>query len=185
MIKLQPCDLLLYVTEGANWTSVLSRWLIGRYGHVSTYIGQAFENMPFIYQSEGRGALIDSLQEHTNRLVLVMRPDPAEVTQEQKDTVIAKAIEIVSDPQSYYDYVAIIKFCVPYILKKKFPWLPINPPEYKRDKYMICSEAAAEPWWRAGIAILPTTVPPLPTDFVKSPVLQIMGEGRIFQDVVP
>lgn len=185
MIKLEPCDVLLYVNEGTNWVSAFSRWAIGRYEHVSTYMGTAFLNTPFIYQSEGRGALIDSLQEHTNRLVTVMRADPAQITQAQKDQVIAEAIEIVSGPGSYYDYVAIVKFCVPYILKKKFPWLPINPPEYKRDRYMICSEAAAEAWWRAGISILPTDVIPLPGDFLTSLALDIVGEGRILVDVVP
>jgi hypothetical protein len=185
MIKLQPLDLLLYVNESNNWLlGTFSRWAIGRYEHVSTYVGIGFENVPFIYQSEGRGVVLDSLYEHTGRLVMVMRPKPS-ITDAQKDVVLKEAIGIVSNPDSYYDYVSIVRFCVPYVLKRKFPWLPFNPPDYKRDKFMICSEAAAEPWWRASLVILPLTRIPLPTDFLSSPILTPVGEGRVMQDVIP
>ena len=181
MIKLQPLDLLLYVNEGKSWVSAFSRWAIGRYEHVSTYVGVGFGNVPFIYQSEGRGVILDSLYEHTGRLVMVMRPNPS-ITQAQKDAVLKEAIGIVSDPNSYYDYVSIVTSCLPRVLEEKFPWIPI-PLKYQRDKTYICSEAAAEPWWRTGLMILPDTIVPLPGDFLTSPLLIQMGEGRLMEEV--
>ena len=177
MIKLEPYDVLLYVNEGKDWVSSFSRWAIGRYDHVAVYLGRF--NVPMLYQSVGRGVSIQSLQPDTGKLVLIMRPA---LTLSENISVFNAAIELASNPQSYYDYLAIVKFCVPLILKRKFPWLPVSP-NYKRDRAMICSEAAAECFWRGGVEVLPKDAIPLPSDFVTSPVLEIKGEGRILKDI--
>ena len=182
MFKLEPCDVLLYVNEGKDIFSAISRWGAGRYSHVAMYIGKAFDDVPFLFESSGRGTTLINLQSHTGRLVKVMRAD--HLASWQKKEIIAKAIELASDPQAYYDYHAIAWYCIPRVLKRKFPFLPI-PPKYVRDKKVICSEAVAEAFWRAGIQVLPKDVVPLPGDFESSPILEVVGEGRLLEDILP
>jgi hypothetical protein len=179
-IKLNPCDAILYQNDRTDPISSFSRWAIGPYEHCSLYLGKAW-SIPFLYESDGRGVQVASLYRYMGRPVLILRPD---ITDRQRNKVIDEGISIASALDSYYDYLAIVRFCVPYVLKRKFPWLP-NPPEYKRDKYMICSEALAEAFWRADIPILPKDAIPLPGDFVKSPVLYPVGQGKLLKDVVP
>ena len=181
-MKLKPCDVLLYVNEGTDIFSAISRLGAGRYSHVAMYTGKAFDGVPFLFESSGRGATLINLQSHMGRLVKVMRPD--HLASWQKKEIIAKTIELASDPQAYYDYFTIVKSCIPRILKEKFPFLPI-PVMYHRDPMMICSEAVAEVFWRAGIEVLPKDVVPLPTDFETSPILEVVGEGRLMEDVLP
>jgi hypothetical protein len=191
--KPEDCDVFCYVDEGKGWTSTVSRWAIGRYNHVSLYLGRAFGDIPFLYQSTGRGVVIQSVQEQTGRLVTVLRPNILPINQGR---VIRRAIEIASDPQSYYDYLAYVNTCLPRVLKEKFPWLPIPTP-YHRDPAMVCSEAVAEAFWWAGIDSLPQLPKQvddqgeyyaevqLPGDFYKSEVFTIMYEGRLFEDIQP
>ncbi len=179
-MNLEPCDVLLYVIEGKDIFSAISRWGEGRFGHAALYLDNFF-NVPMIYQSTGRGAALDSLQQDTGRLVLVMRPDSLRAN---RDSLIRQAITIASDPRSYYDYHCIARSCIPRLLKQKFTWLPI-PTQYHRDAAMICSEAVAEVFWRAGIDVLPKDIVPLPGDFAKSPILYPVCEGRLFDDIVP
>jgi uncharacterized protein YycO len=174
MIKLQPGDVLMFVQEGNDWKSVIGRWGIGRYGHVAMYLGNAFNVVPVMIESTGGGVEIHSLQYATGDLIKVMRPKAIS----EIDSIIKVAIDIASDPQSYYDYFCIIKNCLPRVFKEKFPWLPI-PLQYHRDAAMICSELVAEIYWKAGINILPKDIVPLPGDFESSPVLADLGEGRI------
>jgi hypothetical protein len=184
MFKLEIGDIFVYVDEGKGFTSRISRWAIGRYNHVSMYIGKGFGEVPFVFESNGRGASIVSLQHQTGRLVTVMRPII------KRGTVIDNAITLASDPKSYYDYFAYVHDCLPRVLWEKFPFLPIKP-EYIRDATLICSEAIAECYWRAGIEILPQLVEgdakviPLPGDFVKTLVLDPVYEGRLLQDIQP
>lgn len=178
MFRLEMGDILVYVDEGTGFTSSVSRWAIGRYNHVSMYLGEAMGGVPFIYESNGRGVSIVSLQYQTGRLVTVLRPEI------EMQTTSSEAIKIASDPKSYYDYFAYVHNCLPRVLKEKFPWLPI-PSQYHRDDAMICSEAVAEAFWRAGIDILPQDVIPLPGDFVKSLILDPVYEGRLLEDILP
>jgi hypothetical protein len=209
----EACDVFAYVDEGKGWTSTVSRWAIGRYDHVSLYLGRAFADIPFLYESNGRGVSIVNVQHQTGRLVTVLRPQLSDI---DKTRVIRKGIEIASDPKSYYDYLAYVTNCLPRVLKEKFPWLPI-PYQYHRDAAMICSEAVEEAFFRAGIDVLPQNliesvsrdgpvatwemwkilgfpngiiqnelrVIPLPGDFVKSLLFNIMFEGRLFEDIQP
>lgn len=152
---------------------------MGRYEHVLIYLGKAFNGIPMLYESDGRGVVIQNLSHQTGRHVLVMRPKI-----KNKDEIIANSIEIASNDKSYYDYFAIIRSAVPRLLKEKFPFLPI-PSHYVRDQMMICSEAVAEPFWEANIIILPKDIIPLPDDFKTSPILELLDEGRLLEDILP
>jgi hypothetical protein len=178
MFKLEMGDVFVCVNEDRGFIASFSRWAIGQWDHVSMYVGKAFNEVPFLYESNGRGVAIHSLQPQTGRLVTVMRPK----IQIQK--VIEQAIEIATDPKSYYDYYAIVHSCVPRVLKEKFPWLPI-PLQYHRDDAMICSEAVAEAFWKAGINVLPQDVIPLPSDFIMSSILNFVYGGRLLEDIQP
>jgi len=181
MFKPEIGDIFVYVDEGKGFTSTISRWAIGRYNHVSMYIGKAFGDIPFIYESNGRGVSIVSLQHQTGRLVTVMRP---QLTDPIKQIIIYHAMFIASEKKSYYDYLSYVHFCLPRVLKEKFPFLPI-PSLYYRDDQMICSEAVAECYWRVGIDILPQDIVPLPGDFVESLILDPVYEGRLLEDILP
>jgi hypothetical protein len=182
MFKLEPGDVFVFVNEDKGWTADISRWGIGRYGHAAMYVGFGFGgNVPFFFESTGRGCALHSLQHHFGELVTVMRP---QINASAKQQVINNAIDLANSDKGYYDYLCIAKNCIPRVLKEKFPWLPI-PPKYHRDPAMICSEAVAECYWRAGIEVLPEDVVPLPGDFLTSLIFDIAGEGRILQDVVP
>lgn len=172
---LQPCDILLYIDEGKSPISKLSQWAIGRFNHVSMYLGEAFDGVGFVYESNGRGVSIVSLQHQVGRLVLVLRPL---ITEDDKVKVINTAIEIASNPKSYYDYFCIVQSCVPRVLKERFTFLPI-PLQYHRDASMICSEAVAEVFWQNMLKILPRNVVPLPSDFATSRVLRPLYVMRI------
>jgi hypothetical protein len=187
MFKLEPCDVLLHVNETKGWTQDISRWGIGKYGHVSMFVGHAvllFGDIPFVFESTGRGTALHSLQSLTGDLVLVMRPS---INLSWKEQVISNAITLVNSPQAYYDYFTIITSCIPRVLKSKLPF-PLNlliPVKYHRDVMVICSEAVAEVFWRSDVKVLPEDTVPLPGDFESSGVLSAIGQGRIMEDVLP
>jgi len=188
MFQPLPCDVFVYVDEGTGFTSKVSRWAIGRYNHVSMYFGKILTNTPFIYESNGRGVSIVSLQHQTGRLVTVLRLTPQADAAFETSLIVkllSTMINIASDPQSYYDYLSYVTNCLPRVLKEKIPWLPI-PSQYHRDAAMICSEAVAEVFWRNEIDVLPQvprTMIVLPGDFVKSSLFDIKYEGRILEDI--
>jgi hypothetical protein len=189
-MTLQPCDIILFINDKNDLLSRFSRWAIGPYSHVAMYLGKFF-NVPLVYESRGRGVVVASLLGQTGNPVAVMRSVLPPTSLEVKgSTVLAGCLEmrltafsIAADEKSFYDYTAIVRFCVPYILKRKFPWLPYNPPKYKRDKFMICSEAVAEVFWRNDIEIVPKNVVPLPGDFAISPFLRYVGQGKLMEDI--
>lgn len=180
-MKLEPCDVLLYIDEATGICSLISKWGAGRFSHASLYIGEAFFDIPFLVESSGRGAVIASLQSHTSRLVQVMRPV---IASGARKSVIQEAIKIASSSNAYYDYFTIARNCIPRILWEKFPFLPI-PPYYVRDSMFICSELVAEAFWKAGIDVLPEDTVPLPIDFETSTVLSPMYQGRVLVDLLP
>lgn len=179
--KVEPCDVFLHAIEGDSLFSKLERWAVGDFNHVSMFIGEAFDGIPFLVESDGRGVVIQNLQQKTGQLVLVMRP---QLGAAEKKIIIGEAIKLASDDHAYYDYLAIIRSCVPRVLKEKFPFLPI-PSVYVRDQMMICSEAIAEIFWRSGFDILPKDIVPLPDDFKGSPPLISVVWGRIMEDILP
>jgi len=179
--KVEPCDVFLHEIEGDSLFSKLERWAVGKYNHVSMFIGEAFDGVPFLVESDGRGAVIQSLQHKTGQLVLVMRP---EIDAAEKKILISEAIKLASDDNAYYDYFAIVRSCIPRVLKEKFPFLPI-PPKYVRDQMVICSEAIAEIFWRSGIDILPKDIVPMPDDFEKGLTLTPVAWGRVMENILP
>jgi hypothetical protein len=196
--KIMPLDILVYINDRKDLFSRIKRWAIGPYEHVSIYLGKAW-GTPLKYESEGRGVAIKSLASDTGLPVVVMR---ATLTQEEKDKVFISILDICSNSGSYYDYFAVVKYCLPRIIERKFHFK--LPTKYKRDSYMICSEAAAEPFWRnymrvlrcdtlrrsffAGNKLLEeinTTPIPMPSDFVNSDSLKYISIGNIFSDLFP
>lgn len=178
MFKLEPADLLLCVNDRNDLFSSIKRAVIGRYEHISMYVG-SFHDIPMLYESDGRGVAIQNIAHQTGRPVVVMRPT---IDYKDKDSIVATAIDIASQDNSYYDYLGIMHSAIPRIIKEKLPFIPI-PSHYVRDDMMICSEACAEPFWRLGIAVLPRTIIPLPGDFFYSPFLERAYEGKLLQDI--
>jgi hypothetical protein len=146
------------------------------------YLGKTFFQVPLLVESTGRGVALHSLQPQTGRLVVVARL--RSWLEGKKHSLIDGAIRLADDPQAYYDYFSIVRSCVPRVLKEKLPFLPI-PLKYHRDPTMICSELVAELFWRAELEVLPQDVIPLPGDFEGSPLLEVMWEGRLLEDILP
>jgi len=177
MFKLQSCDVLLFSQEGSGIKKIIGRWGVGKWGHVAM-VGNT-DNVPILFESTGRGAVIHSLESNRGRYVKVMRLNVNIIYK----VLLSTALNIVADPHSYYDYYCIVRSRIPRVLKTKFPWLPI-PLKYHRDAAMICSELVAEIFWRASINILPKNIVPLPGDFEFSQFLKPVAEGRLLVDIV-
>jgi len=178
MFKLEPCDVLAFEVEGDGILAKLEREFIGGVSHVSLYLGKAFNDY-LVFESNIRGASIVNLKSERGRLVKVLRPRIEPI---QKQVVIANAVGLASEERAFYDYPVIILSCVPRVLKMKFPRLPI-PVKYCRDVIVMCAEGVAECFWRAWIWVLPTSRVPLPPDFLESPILEEVYEGRILEDI--
>ena len=177
--RLEPADILLCVNDRTDIFSRIYRGAIGRYEHVSMYIG-TFCDIPMLYESDGRGVVLQNVAHQTGRPVVVMRPL---IEWKYKHSVVATAINIASQDSSHYDYLAIMHSAIPRVIKEKLPFLPI-PSRYIRDDVMICSEACAETFWRRNILVLPKTVIPIPGDFFDSPILEYAYEGKLMEDIV-
>lgn len=214
-IKLQPCDIILWINEKNDPINRLSRWAIGKYCHVAMYVGRHwFEasgwgfNIPLVYESRGRGVYIASLLPQTGMPAAVMRPsslDDPMVPKSVADTTIQQllstAFDLAADEKHFYDYFAIVHSVLPRVIAEKLPWLWCDQPwlplpvKYQRDIFFICSEAVAEVWWRNDTLILPDDIRdadgihsgsiPLPGDFAKSPILKLVGTGKLMEDIVP
>jgi len=193
-MKLETCDIILWINEKNDPISRLSRWAIGPYSHVAMYL-EKFEGVPMVYESRGRGVTIASLLPQIGSLVAVMRPifhllplkppfSSPETFIPLKTRIIKTALLLAADEKSFYDYSSIVHSVLPRIIAEKLPWLPL-PVKYHRDIFFICSEAVAEVWWRNDMEILPRDVIPLPMDFALSPILRYVGTGKLMEDIVP
>lgn len=188
MITLQSCDIILFRNDRNDPLARFSRWAIGPYEHVAMYMGRIFTRiysfLPMVYESRGRGVYIASLLPQTGKPVAVMRPILG--AESYREKLLKTASEIAADEKSLYDYFCIVYSCIPRVLHEKLPpWLPIPiPVKYHRDIFMICSEAVAEVFWRNGFEVLPEDTVPLPVDFVLSPVLQYVGQGKLIEDIL-
>jgi len=184
--KLEPMDFLIDVNRGQNPMSVIKRWAVGEYSHVFAYLGNLRLGVggllyPFLYESSGRGVVLQSLSNRYGQEVVVMRLKP-----EFRDkiwVIVEEAIKLASDSQSFYDYFCIPLNIVPRVFHDKFG-MPI-PVKYQRNEQMVCSEACAEPCWRAKVPVLPEDVVPLPGDFVElSGILDEVNRGVLSADWV-
>ena len=179
--KLQPIDFLINVNRGKDPASVIKRWGVGEYSHVFAYLplyvpvhGLLLQH-PFLYESSGRGVVIQSLSNRYGQEVVVMRLKPE--FRDRIEVIVAEAVKLASDPASFYDYMCVPLNIIPRVFHDKFG-MPL-PLKYQRDEKMVCSEGCAEPCWRAKVPVLPENVVPLPGDFVTSPLLEEVHRGEL------
>jgi len=178
--KLNPGDILVSVDAGKGLFSKIRRWALGSdYTHCFLYMGKLglivnrrqprILRFPMLFESSGRGVALQSLSNRYGQEVVVMRLK-AEADRKRIPRVLEEAIKLASDPQSYYDYLCIVRFVLPRLIFEKLG-LPL-PLKYQRDPAMICSEACAEVFIRGGLPeLLYLEDVPLPGDFVTESLL--------------
>lgn len=182
-MKLQAGDILVCVNGKHNIVSSIKRWAIGPYSHVFMYLGNmgvlvhsTLLRHTMLFESNGRGVVLRSLSSRYGEEVVVMRlkaQHPLEMIK-----VIEEAIMLASDPQSSYDYFAVMCYILPRILHEKLG-MPL-PLAWQRDARQICSEAVYEVFRRAGLDLLPYWGVPLPGDFVTySAMLEEVHRGTL------
>ncbi|GAI16399.1 unnamed protein product, partial [marine sediment metagenome] len=172
--------------------SRVKRWLAGPYEHVFMYMGRLsllreghsseLWNVPLLFESNGRGVVLQSLSNRYDQEVVVMRLLPA--YRERIPQVLDEAIKLASDSQSYYDYLCIVRFAIPRLIFEKLG-LPM-PLKYHRDPWHICSEAVNEVFIRGGIPdLLFLEDVPLPSDFVTDSLLsEKVWAGSLSEELV-
>ena len=189
--KLEPGDILVNVNRRNDPFSKVKRWLAGPYEHVFMYMGRLgllrgghssdLWNVPMLFESSGRGVVLQSLSNRYQEVV-VMRLK-AEADRKRIPRVLDEAIKLASDSQSYYDYLCIVRFAIPRLICEKLG-LPM-PLKYHRDPWHICSEAVAEVFIRGGLDLLYLEDVPLPGDFVTdSLLLEKVWAGRLSEELV-
>jgi len=190
-LKLEPGDILVNVNRRNDPFSKVKRWLAGPYEHVFMYMGRLgllrgghssdLWNVPMLFESSGRGVVLQSLSNRYQEVV-VMRLK-AEADRKRIPRVLDEAIKLASDSQSYYDYLCIVRFAIPRLICEKLG-LPM-PLKYHRDPWHICSEAVAEVFIRGGVELLYLEDVPLPGDFVTdSLLLEKVWAGRLSEELV-
>ncbi len=188
--KLNPGDILININDRNDPFSKVKRWVAGPYEHVFLYLGKVRiivdpkQNVtlrfPLLFESNGRGVVIQALSNRYGQPVIVMRLKSE--YQGKIPRVLKEAVKLASDPHSYYDYFAIIRFAIPRLICEKLG-LPL-PLAWHRDEFQICSEACWEVFHQAGVDLLPQGVVPLPGDFVNSPLLETVWAGILSEEVV-
>ena len=165
-MKLEPADVLVDVNTSKGLFSRIVRWFLGDpFTHVRMFYGRRLPNSlgePVFYESLNRGVMFTKARGFLGKKVVVMRLRPE--FQRYIPAIIEKAWGIATDPQSAYDYWSIPSFLIPRLIFEKLG-LPL-PLKYQRNPFMVCSEAVAEVFWRAGLNVVPQDVEPLPGDFV-------------------
>lgn len=189
--KLEPADILVNVNDRKDLFSVIKRWAVGPYEHVFMYLGQVgilvsqrqprILRFPLLFESNGRGVVMQSLSNRYGQKVVVMRLI-AEHDKRRIPRVLEEAIKLASDERSYYDYFGIVKFVLPRLICEKL-WLPM-PLAWHRDPWHICSEAVFEVFYRAKLDILRRDVVPLPGDFVTDSLLKEAWRGSLSEDLI-
>ncbi|MBA7676224.1 hypothetical protein ES703_84465 [subsurface metagenome] len=190
-LKLEPGDILVNVNRRNDPFSKVKRWLAGPYEHVFMYMGRLgllrgghssdLWNVPMLFESSGRGVVLQSLSNRYQEVV-VMRLK-AEADRKRIPRVLDEAIKLASDSQSYYDYLCIVRFAIPRLICEKLG-LPM-PLKYHRDPWHICSEAVNEVFIQGGLELLYLEDVPLPGDFVTdSLLLEKVWAGRLSEELV-
>ena len=185
--KLQPVDILVNINDRNDCFSRIKRWGIGPYDHVFLYLGQVglyayhkqprLLRVPMIFESNGRGVCLRQLSERYGEKVVVMRLI-SEHDRRRIPYVLRAAVELASSPQAKYDYMCVPLNIVPRVFHDKFG-MPLAV-KYDRNEQMVCSEACAEPCWRAKVPVLPEDIVPLPGDFVElSRILEEVQRGEL------
>jgi hypothetical protein len=189
--KLEPADILVNVNDRNDPFSVIKRWVVGPYEHVFMYMGQVgilvsrrqprILRFPMLFESNGRGVVIQAVSNRYGQKVVVMRLI-SERDKKKIPRVLDEAIKLASDAQSYYDYLCIIRFVLPRLICEKLG-LPM-PMAWHRDPWHVCSEAVFEVFYRAGLEILRRDVVPLPGDFVTDSLLLEVWRGTLSEELV-
>lgn len=193
--KLEPGDILVNINNRKDLFSRIKKWAMnGPYEHVFMYMGKVgilvsrrqprILRFPMLFESGGRGVVIQSLSNRYGEEVVVMRLK-SEFDRRRIPRVLEEAIKLASNPQSYYDYLCLIRFALPRIICEKLG-LPM-PLKWHRDPWHICSEAVFEVFYRAKLVDIlpPWCVPPLPADFVMdSLLLEQVWAGRLSEELV-
>ena len=193
--KLEPADILVNVNDRNDVYSIIKRWAVGPYEHVFMYIGKVgilvsrkqprILRFPMLFESNGRGVVLQSLSNRYSQKVVVMRLI-AEHDRRRIPRVLEQAIKLASDAQSYYDYLCIVRFVLPRLICEKLG-LPM-PLAWHRDPWHICSEAVYEVFDRAKLPDILRfrTKVPLPGDFVTdSTLLEQKWVGVLSEDLIP
>ncbi|MBA7476968.1 hypothetical protein ES707_12364 [subsurface metagenome] len=187
--KLEPADILVNINDRNDPFSVIKRWVVGPFEHVFMYLG-AIDfapldkpplRVPMLFESNGRGVVLQSLSNRYGQKVVVMRLI-SERDKKKIPRVLDEAIKLASDAQSYYDYLCIIRFVLPRLICEKLG-LPM-PLAWHRDPWHVCSEAVFEVFYRAGLEILRRDVVPLPGDFVTDSLLLEVWRGTLSEELV-
>jgi len=192
---LEPGDILVTVNNRKDLLSRIKRWAMnGPYGHAFMYMGKVgilvsrrqprILRFPMLFESSGRGVVLQSLSNRYGQEVMVMRLK-SEFDRRRIPYVLQEAIKLASNPQSYFDYLCLIRFVLPRIICEKLG-LPI-PLKWHRDPWHICSEAVFEVFYRAKLVEIlpPWCVPPLPGDFVTdSLLLEQVWAGSLSEELV-
>ena len=188
--QLEPVDILLQECTGRDPFSIVKRWALDSpYDHCFLYLGRVnfpgghARGVPMIFESAGRGVILQSAARRYGQRVLVMRLNWGGYTAWHPAwPVIREALSLASDPQAYYDYLCIISWILPRLFLEKLS-LPM-PVAWHRNPWQLCSEALYEVFYKAGlVSILPLGRVPLPGDFMESPLLYPVWEG-IFSEVI-
>ncbi len=193
--KLEPADTLVKINQNKDPFSYTKRWALSSpYDHVFIYMGKLFiekegevlskgVSIPMLFESNGRGVVLQTLSNRYGEEVVVMRAKENWV-KAKLPMVIDEAVKLASESQAYYDYLCIARYVLPRLIYEKLG-LPI-PLKYHRDQFHICSEAVFEVFYRAKLVdILPGDVVPLPGDFVTdSPLLKKVGKIALSEEVV-
>ena len=187
---LNPSDILVNVNNRNDPFSKVKRWLVGPYEHVFVYLG-AIDfapldkpplRVPILFESSGRGVVLQSLSNRYGQEVVVLRLK-AEADRKRIPRVLEEAIKLASDPQSYYDYLCIVRFVLPRLIFEKLG-LPM-PLKYQKDPWHICSEAVSEVFIRGGLDLLYLEDVPLPSDFVTDSLfLEKVWAGSLSEELV-
>ena len=189
-LALNPGDILVNLNHRKDPISTIKRWAGGPCEHVFMYLGKVRlivdpkQNMtlrfPLLFESNGRGVVIQALSNRYRQEVVVLRLK-SEFDRRRIPRVLREAVKLASAPNSYYDFFAIARFVLPRLICEKLG-LPL-PLKYQRNPAMLCSEACAEIFWRAGLTdIVSRDIVPLPSSFVESSLLIRVWEGELSLD---
>ena len=188
--KLEPGDILVTVNHRKDPFSRVKRWVAGPFEHVFMSLGKVRVitspeqhqtlRFPLLFESNGRGAVIQALSNRYGQEVVILRL--REEYRQGIPKVLKEAVKLASDKRGRYDYWCIVSFIIPRLLAQKLH-LPL-PSKYARDPFMVCSEAVMEVFLRARVEVLPSSIVPLPGDFVDSPLLWFTWTGVLSEELV-
>ncbi len=168
--RLEPGDHILF-RLGSGPLAALETALLGSpWGHIAIK-GRG----TLIIESIGRGVLRRDIRACSGSHVRVLRPRSTLLGAGLR---ICEAAERIADnPQSWYDYLAIVQYVLPRLIAAKLH-LPM-PLKWHRNPVYVCSEFVEQADVDAGYppeCVLEGVIP-LPGDFNNSPMLRWAWEG--------